>query len=320
MENKSKINVQELEKAIWDSMDKQRKVFPCYTNRASDIGHPCVRYLAFSRTRWQDKLLPDVELQFIFNEGNVQEEAVKRVLTDAGFNLSQQQRAAFEAPQNLSGHLDTFIEHPLLIPNPIPAEIKGLSQHNWHSINSLEDMINHKQWYVRKYPAQLMVYMYMTNKDEGLFILKNKQNGRLKFIYAHLDYAYVETLLQKAEKVNQLVADKEVGEPIDDLDCCQNCPFRHICFKDQTFGNGVIMLDDDKINARMARLNELEVAAEEHAVLDSEINEQIKSRLAQEPLETKRAQIMAGNYVFNCTKVEPKEKKPYWKIGEVTKV
>ena len=314
------INTELLEKAVWDSVEKQRKIFPAHTNRASDIGHPCIRYLVFSRTRWQDKLLPEVELQFIFNEGNVQEQAVNQMLRNAGFELTQQQRAHFEAPQNISGHLDAFISHPNILPDPVPAEIKGLSQHNWESLKSIQDMITSKQWYIRKYPAQLMIYMYMSNQAEGVFILKNKQNGRLKFIGAELDYAYVETLLKKAELVNKLVAENASGDPIDDLDCCGSCPFKHVCFKDQTFGSGMIILEDDQINARMARIEALESSAEEHKKLDAEIGQQIKERLAQEPPETKKAELMIGNYVFKCSKVAPAGKTPYWKVGEITKV
>lgn len=308
------INTQPLQQVLFDYFDRQRKVFPCHTNRASDIGHPCMRYLVFSRTRWQDKLLPEIDLQIIFNEGNTQEEAVKKTLTEAGFILSQQQRGYVEAPQKLTGHLDTFISHPVHIPNPIPAEIKGLSAWNWQSINSLKEMIEHKAYYVRKYPAQLMTYLYMTSEPEGVFILKNKQNGQIKFISVELDLDYMESLLKKAEEVNRLVDAGQTPPGIDDLEICQGCPFRHICFKDQTFGNGIIALSDDKLAERIKRMQEIEALAGECKEIKEEIGAQIKER-AKKGSDNK-AQFIVGDYVLSCSK----DSSGTWRMGKIVKV
>lgn len=309
-----------LERLVWDSVDSQRKVYPCHTNRASNIGHPCLRYLVFERTRWQDKLLPEVELQFIFNEGSVQEQAVMETLTKAGFKLSQQQRAYFEGPQKLSGHLDTNIAHEEYIPKPIPAEIKGLSQHNWESITTYEDMLKHKQWYVRKYPAQLQIYMYMSECPQGLFILKNKQNGRLKFILADLDFEYVEGLLKKAETVNKMVDSGQIPEAYDGIDVCQRCEFRHICFKDRTFGNGIIALNDDQLAGRIRKMQSLEDVAAECKDLKEEVGEQLKCRADKDCSGQDRAQFIVNDYVVTLSRVKPKDKNPYWKIAEIEKV
>jgi len=57
---------------------KQRKIkgYPVNSNRASDLGVPCVRYHVLNRTRWQEKSLHDVGLQFVFDMGNEIEEIV----------------------------------------------------------------------------------------------------------------------------------------------------------------------------------------------------------------------------------------------------
>lgn len=309
------IDTQPLQQALLDYFDRQRKVFPCHTNRASDIGHPCMRYLVFNRTRWQDKLLPEIDLQIIFNEGNTQEDAVKKTLTEAGFILSQQQRGYVEAPQKLTGHLDTFISHLIFIPKPIPAEIKGLSAWNWESINSLKDMIDHKAYYVRKYPAQLMTYLYMTGEEEGLFILKNKQSGQIKFIPVELDLEYMESILKKSEEVNRLIDAQETPAGIDDLEVCQGCAFRHICFKDQSFGNGIIALNDDKLVERIVKVQEIEAVASECKSLKEEIAEQIKERAKALP-ETKKAQFIVGDYVLSCAK----DTNGTWRMGKIIKV
>lgn len=327
------INTIPLQTTLLNHYEKQRKVYPCHTNRASDIGHPCMRYLVFSRTRWADKLLPEIDLQIIFSEGNAQEEAVKKTLSEAGFILTQQQRSYVEAPQLLTGHLDTFIEHPQHIPKPIPAEIKGLSQFNWESINSLKDMIEHKAYYVRKYPAQMMTYLYMTNEPEGLFILKNKQSGKIKFIPIELDLEYMESLLKKSEEVNRLIDTKTTPQGIDDLDICQGCPFRHVCFKDQSFGNGVIALDDDSLSVKVAKLLEIEPIAKEYDKLKETVGDQIKERAKSERPDDKKADFIVGDYVLSCSQVQTTkynipdevkapfaEKSSYWKLGKILKV
>lgn len=310
---------------------RQRKVFPYHTNRASEIGHPCLRYLVLSRTRWPDKMLVDVVLQQIFNEGNMHEEAVKKTLTEVGFELTQQQRSYFEAPQNISGHLDTFISHRHLIPKSIPAEIKSMSSSNWDSINRYSDLVNHKQYYIRKYPAQIQFYMYLTECEHGLFILKNKQTGQLKFISVEFDYDYVERLLKKAEKINKYVTEKIYpDETTDELAICQSCPFRHICFKEQDYGKGLIILDDAVIADKIKRMLQLKETAQEHDRLKKEVGDTVKARAQTDRPDDKRAEFIIGDFVCNTTKVNgtkyniPKDIKDqyaednvYWKFGGV---
>ena len=63
------------------------KQWPCVSNRASELGHECLRYLVLMRTRWEEKTLHNVELQFIFDEGNIHEEAIINDIKKAGFRV-----------------------------------------------------------------------------------------------------------------------------------------------------------------------------------------------------------------------------------------
>lgn len=332
------INAQKLQDALHLYYSDSRKIYPTHTNRASEMGHDCVRFLVFNRVRWQDKMLHDVLLEVIFQEGNYQEEAVKKTLAKAGFELTQQQRGYFETQQNITGHLDSFLSHPEILPKPIPIEIKGLSQNNWSSINKFSDILEHKQYYIRKYAAQINLYMYMSEEDEGLFVLKNKQNGQIKFIPAELDYEYTEGLLKKAEKINDYVEKyKKNGhipdETTQDAKICAGCAFRHICFKDSDPYQGITLIQEKIAEDGLVRMKELEDAAKEYEELKEVVYDIIKKRAeAINPPEGK-AQFLVGE--FHCKASVVKTKKyeipaevkeqfarpnKYWKVSDVERI
>ena len=105
---------------------KKIRQFPHPNNRASEAGHPCVRFLVLSRLQPELKTLHDVGLQRIFDEGNLHEKAVLREMEDAGFKIVEQQRPFSWTKFHLSGHIDAKIEtnattKPLLT----PLEIKS---------------------------------------------------------------------------------------------------------------------------------------------------------------------------------------------------
>jgi len=41
---------------------KKPQLYPVHSNRASELGHECLRYLVYNRTRWQEKALPSPNL------------------------------------------------------------------------------------------------------------------------------------------------------------------------------------------------------------------------------------------------------------------
>jgi hypothetical protein len=77
---------------VIESKSKKIELWPVSSNRASEMGHPCERYLVYLRTRGNERVLHDVGLQFVFDEGKVHEKAVLRDLEDAGIEVIEQQR------------------------------------------------------------------------------------------------------------------------------------------------------------------------------------------------------------------------------------
>ena len=287
--------------AVVEAKVKKIEQWPVRSNRASQLGHPCERYLVYERTRWQDKALHDVGLQFIFGEGKIHEKAVLRDLEDAGLEVIEQQRAFEWKQYAITGHIDGKIQNN---GNIIPFEIKSMSDWAWKSTNTLEDMTKSKAIYMRQYPAQLNLYLIMDEKEVGLFILKNKQSGLLKQIEVRLDYDYTESLIKKAERINGHLANNSLPDRISlDVGACEWCAYTHICLPEHK--HEATLLDDPELEGKLDRRGSLKPIFDEYQDLDKEIREKAREKpevvigkwkLIGKWIEKKEYTVKAGKY------------------------
>lgn len=260
---------------IMDAKQRKIKQYPVKSNRASDLGHECLKYLVLNRTRWEEKTIHEARLQMIFDMGNLIETAVMSDLMEAGFAIVEQQRPFSWDKYNITGSIDCKI---LTGDKVYPTEIKSAAPYAFDSINSIEDMKKHKWHYMRKYPAQLTLYLLMDGKDRGVFIFKNKSTGALKEIWLDLDLDFAESLVQKAETINSHVAEGTLPEPIEyDEGICADCGFSHICMPDR-IGKEVEIIDDDKLLELLTRYHELKPSAKEYEDVDKRISEMVSGR------------------------------------------
>jgi len=197
---------------VLEAKARKIKQWPVNSNRASELGHECLKYLVLNRTRWEEKTLHNAKLQMIFDMGKMVEESVMQDLREAGFVIVEQQRPFSWAKYQITGSIDCKIA---IDGKTYPTEIKSAAPFSFNSINSIEDMKRHKWHYMRKYPAQLTLYLLMDGKDRGLFIFKNKSTGELKEIFLDLDYDFAESLIKKAEAINKHVAEGTLPEPME---------------------------------------------------------------------------------------------------------
>lgn len=248
---------------------------PCHTNRASELGHPCDRYLVFLRTRWQEAALPNPELQLIFGEGLMHERAGQRQLEEMGYPIVEQQRDYSWDQYQITGHLDGKIQ---VNGSLIPFEFKSMSPWIWQKVNRLDDLHEAKQPWLRKYPGQIMLYNLLANSERGLLVLKNKVTGRLKDIEVPLNYDYAESLLQKAERVNAHVKAGTTPEPIPwDESICGSCKFAHICLPEAK-REALEFMAFPELEEKLKRRAELEAAKKEYEGLDKEVKDAVKGR------------------------------------------
>jgi len=278
---------------ILEAKERKIKQYPVNANRASELGHECLRYLVLNRTRWQEKTLHDARLQMIFDMGRAVEDLVFQDLKEAGFTIVEQQRPFSWAKYQITGSID----FKLAIDGKVyPTEVKSAAPNPFASINSVADMLKHKYPYMRKYPAQLTLYLLMDNKDEGLFLFKNKSTGEYKEIWMDLDYEFAESLVQKAETINKHVAEGTLPEPMEyDEDICSDCGFAHICLPDR-IGKEVEVSQDGELLGLVTRYFELKPGAKEFDGVNKRINELVQGR----------EKILVGDYFIEGKWIERK--------------
>jgi len=243
---------------VRDGILASREEWPVHSNRASEIGNPCHRYLYYMRTAYKERPLPDVGLLEIFKEGNYQERATVELLSEHGVELNQQQRSIDLKAYEISGSIDGSVHPRLPSDFPdwpleengsqmwVPAEIKSMSPWIWESINTYEDIINSDKHWIRKYPSQLQVYLWGMEKPVGVLILKNKVSCRLKDIWVPLDYELGNEIMEKAKAVNKAIAKGEAPERTESA-VCRQCPFSVICQPLIVTGAGAEMFDDPEL-------------------------------------------------------------------------
>lgn len=267
---KTQISLPDIAGAWRSFKEKRIKQYPQNNLRASSIGHPCKRHHYHSIKDWREKQLYDAILQSIFDEGNLHEKDVMSQLTEMGFKVIEQQRAfQFDKPK-ITGTIDGIL---LWKEQRIPFDIKSISPHEFPKISSAEDMINSPKIWHRLYPAQIQIYMLMTESPVGCFIMKNKLTGELKPIFMEIDYIYADTLLQRAQEVYDALAKEIPPERINDFDICSKCAFKHICLPDLAMGPGVKVIEDVELVGLIERRQQLQEVAKEFKELDEQIKE-----------------------------------------------
>lgn len=265
--------------------NKQRKFHqtPVRSNRASLLGHPCLKYLVLKRLKWEEELLPSRNLQLIFDEGKLHEQQILKEMIDAGLEIIETQRMFEWREFQITGHIDCKVK---VNSSVYPVEIKSCSDFVFSKINSAKDLYESDRHYIRMYPAQMTLYLLMDNKEEGIFIFKNKQTGELKEIPMKLDYSLGENLLQKAEKINDCVKKNEIPEQeIFDEDLCSNCSFRHICLPEIARESIEIAPDAAEI---LDRYFELKPLVKEYHKLDKKIRAMFKEK----------ERVLCGSYLI----------------------
>lgn len=288
------------------------KVYPHASNRASEVGHECERFLVLSRTSWQEKKPINPTLQRIFDLGNLIEYGVLKDLADAGITFIEQQRSFQDKGLQLTGHIDGKV----MVENAtFPAEVKGLAHNTWQTFPDFavwtpesqgwRDMINHNRPWIRKYPGQLTMYMYLDNKEYGVFLLFSKQTFEPKCIWIELDYEYAESLVQKLERVNAHIEADTLPEQINDAEMCIDCDFFHICLP-EIRRTALDFSDDPELEQMIARWQELAPMKSEYEAIDKKLKKRLEG--------CEKAVI--GDYLITGKLVERKgyavEPSSYW--------
>lgn len=288
------MNATQINERLYNAKKEKIKVYPCNNLRASNLGHPCERYLYLLIKHWDEQKPHDVGLQSIFDLGNTMEEYTINNIKESGYEVITPTVRSWKIDKPfITGREDIRIkdENGELL----PVEIKGLSPFEFDKLNSIDDFFKSKRHYVRGYPAQLQIYMYHFSKEKGFFALTNKLTGQTKFIEMPFDYEYAESLLQKAERIYKALDENTPPESCDDVNVCENCPLQHICGDVKRVPADVEI--DDELETLINKKQELAAAKREY----EEVDKQIKARVGD------REKIITGSYLITRNKIERKE-------------
>lgn len=263
------------------------KVYPVRNLRASNLGHPCERFLYLLIEHWEEQTPHDVGLQNIFDLGNTLEEHTINNIKEAGFEVFTPTQRSFKIDVRggiITGREDIRIkdEHGELF----PVEIKGISPFEFDKLNTVDDFLKSKKAWIQGYPAQLFVYMLKFGKEKGYFAITNKLTGETKFIEVPLDYDYGEKMLSKAERIYRALADKTPPPACDDIAYCENCPMAHVCGECRRVPTDIDL--DEELDALIDRKQSLAEAKKEYEQVDKEI----KAKIGE------REKIITGHYLI----------------------
>ena len=276
------------------------RVYPCHTNRASALGDPCERKLVYMRTRWKDAEPPSPELQAIFGLGDLFERHAIRKLEDLGYRIFEQQTALEFPEERITGHIDAMIGHEDFGDVLHVMDVKSCSPYIFGTIESAADLYNHKSAHVRRYPAQIQLYLVMkadTEEQRGLILFINKTSGLFREIWIDLDLDYCEGLLQKASRINRHVDKGTLPDRLPwSREICGRCEYRGICVPDLTQAEALVWMDDPELEEALEERDKLQTSARDYQGFDAAIRDAVKARF-----ERGETQLAIGRFLIKGT-------------------
>lgn len=298
---------------IIEGKRKKITIYPQHVVRASEVGHPCERYLVLSITNWQDKTPHDPSLEFVFEGGRMVEEMAIKDFEEAGFKVYRPEpdKAIAESKPRITGHIDIRVDFG--DGKVRTGEVKGLNIIDFDKLNIIEDFFRSSKPWIQKYPAQLMTYLYIKGEDEGFFYLKSIPRFQPKIIIVKLDLEYMEKILQKTERVEKHISEGTRPPCIDNPEICQNCAFAHICLPEIKQQAMEIIIDDDEFTEMLEQRDKYKKAYEEYNRLDKAVKGRIGGR----------ERLMVGNWLIQGKQINRKgfivQDTTYWKydIGRI---
>lgn len=230
------------------------------------IGDPCERFLYHSIADWRLGKTVDVRLQGIFELGKHLEEKAKEYLRELGYQV-QEQLDKFDE-HNIVGWGDCFIsgyakklqeENPMIL-KKVPVEIKWLM--NVKEGMGIWDLLNSDKRWERRYPAQLLCYMFFKASEFGLFLAFEKASSWPHHVWVNFNdpgmMEYMEGLLKKADRVMEAVRTETPPERLHPAQgFCFDCDFLQVCQPPLWFGDGANELNNPRIKELLDRDAEL---------------------------------------------------------------
>lgn len=213
-------------------------------NWASDLHHPCTKFLVHARRDWQSRPMMDLRGCYRTEEGYDKESKFRDMLSRIQIDIDGTQRKyntkTLEGLVNLKlgmkidGVFDLKkfgwqFPPPFENVREIPWENKSVAPHYWDSTKTIEDLKRHPKFWINKIPSQFNSCLLFENWPGGLISLMTfgKKPRILPMLF---DKELWEHDMGQLEKVNKHIDDGTFPPPIPyDPDVCGLCDFDHIC-------------------------------------------------------------------------------------------
>jgi len=296
---------------VLEAKEKQIKTYPRDVNWASDAGHPCERYLFLSRVAWDKRKPHDVTLQCIFERGRAAEDVIDKELKTANFKVVEHERPYELKEFELRGRIDRKIE---VDGKRIPVEYKTISHNEVNSIALVDDMIHSKRSYIRLWPAQLLLYMDMSDSDEGLFYFKDSLTWYPKTISAELNpyRDYLSKIYEKLLRVNEAVRTNTLPDRFpEEMMFCSNCAFLELCGPERHFGLEAEIYERPDLEELLEERDKLREMADRYNRVDAEVKGHFKG---VEKAIVGRF-LVEGKEVIRYMKPQPAREDRFWKLN-----
>jgi hypothetical protein len=218
---------------------------------ASTIGYPCERFIYHQLKNGADLRAHGIDTQIIFNEGNLHEKEVLMTLMGLGFKVvGLGDSRAYQLKntiRKISMKFDAYIQRDKRM---FPVEVKSCSTYYFDDVWSEDDIKNSDRVWVRAWYNQMNLYLFGSNQTEGLFVLKNRNNGKTREIPVSLDWDAADALIQKAERIDRAIADCTPPAQAEwSLGFCAGCRARpHLCAPDEIRKATTIWTDEEFIS------------------------------------------------------------------------
>lgn len=287
---------------------------PHYTTWCSEAGHPCLRYLIYRRTHWEQFQALPAYVQPRLETGIALHEKAKESFRNKGFQVYENPDALHDKELEISGYMDFEIaceELKAIGIKSIPVEAKSVEDWYIDKYKIIEDVLAGDYW-VRKWAAQGGLYCWCRNKELGLIHLRSlKRERNIPFsILQGSVIDFVHELMENLKKVNEHIKKGTLPDRIKyEPSICKNCNAKHICLPDEPISDGQVIIDE-KLEKKLIRRDELISFKKEYDQLDKELKEIFKNKnnvLVGNHIITGKP-TKAGHWTTKIEKVENDEK------------
>jgi hypothetical protein len=263
---------------------------------ASDISD-CARETALAITYWKERPEFPVEVVERMARGNQIENWIIQELTGPPLNYTVRvERQPFELRDKKGrlvnrGRIDGFLS---IGRKDFAFEGKSMTPNMFDRIDSQEDF--DRYLFFRKYPRQLQAYLIANNLEEGFWVLDDCM-GHWKLIPCRLDYDRAEKVLKQCETAVEHLANDTLPPFHSDPQTCLKCwAFKRVCIPPFfATGEGMQVIDDPELAAKIRRRAELADAANEYNRLDKQLKTVLKEAMKPDQI------FLIGDFMVTAT-------------------